>query len=180
MDTEGPKTGGADTDEAFDGEFSVQLNRKVMGGWLAATCAAALLAAVALIAGVGNAIDWILLAAFMAISAVIAMHLFDKHPVLIINQDGVHDRRISRHLIPWNAMLWHKIEAQTAVPILAVGLTDEAAKKVGVYTWAFLYKNQPAPFGKLKGYRIWPERTLGKGHDFTRAVQRFAPLQDDR
>lgn len=180
MSTTEPQADSAETGSQLDGEFSVQLDRKVMGAWLAATCFAVCLEAAALISGLGNIIDWVLLSAFLAISGVIAMHVFDKRPVLTVNQHGVHDRRVSSRIIPWDAMLWHKIEGHLTVPILGVGLTDEAAKQVGVHRWAILYKNQPGPFGKLKGYRIWAHRTHGEGADFVRAVQRFAPRQDDR
>lgn len=180
MSTDGSEADSVDAGSVSAGEFSVQLNRKVMGAWLVATCLAVLLEVFALTAGLGNGIDWFLLVAFLAVSAVIAMHVFDKRPVLIVNQHGVHDRRISRQIIPWNAVMWHNIEARTAMPVLGVGLTDEAAKQAGVHPWAMMYKNQPAPFGKLKGYRIWPHRTLGEGHEFVRAVERFAPLVNDK
>ncbi len=179
MSTEERQTDSSAMNPEMDGTFSAQLNRKVMGGWLVATCVAVCLEAAVLISGVGNIIDWLLLTAFLAVSAVVAKHVFDKRPVLIVNREGVHDRRISARMISWEAMLWHKMEAHVAVPVLGVGLTDEAAKKAGVYPWSFLYKNQPAPFGKLKGYRIWAYRTLGEGQDFVRAVQRFAPAKDD-
>ncbi|MGJ8531167.1 MAG: hypothetical protein ACSHYC_03235 [Alphaproteobacteria bacterium] len=180
MDTEGPKADSVEAGSASAGEYSVYLNRKVMGIWLAATCLVILLEAFALISGVGSGIDWFLLIAFVGVGAVLALHVFDTRPVLIVNQHGVHDRRISRQIIPWDAMLWYKIEAQPAMPFLGVGLVDEVAKQVGVHPWAMLFKNQPAPFGKLKGYRIWPHRTLGERHEFVRAVQRFAPPMHDR
>lgn len=180
MGSEEPSVDADETDSIQSGEFSAHLNRKVMGIWLAVSLVATVLEAFALLVGVGSAIDWFLLVAFAAISAVLALHVFDKRPVLIVNQDGIHDRRISRGMISWDDVLWHKMEAQAAVPILGVGLTDSVARQVGVHPWAIQFKNQPAPFGKIKGYRIWPHRTHGKGHEFVRAVQRFAPIQHDK
>lgn len=168
----------AETEEA--GLFRAQLNRVVMGSWLAATLVSVTLEALALIMGVGSIIDWLLLITFAGISAVIAMHVFDKRPVLIVSPEGVHDRRISSRMIPWDDMLWHRLEVHRTGPVLGVGLTDEAARAVGVHPWAVLFKNQQAPFGKTKGYRIWATRTRGEDHEFVRAVQRFAPNRHDR
>ena len=119
------------TDEA--GIFSAPLNRAVMGSWLAATLVSVTLEALALIMGVGSMIDWILLIAFAGISAVIAMHVFDKRPVLIVTPQGIHDRRISSRMIPWDEMLWHRLEVHGVAPVLGVGLTDKTAKEVGVH-----------------------------------------------
>ena len=165
------------TDEA--GIFSAPLNRAVMGSWLAATLVSVSLEALALIMGVGSIIDWVLLSAFAGISAVIAMHVFDKRPVLIVTPQGIHDRRISSRMIPWDEMLWHRLEVHGVAPVLGVGLTDKTAKEVGVHPWALIFKNQQAPLGKTKGYRIWAVRTRGASHEFVRAVQRFAPNRHD-
>lgn len=159
--------------------FSAQLNRAVMGAWLVATLASTTLEAVALIVGVGSFIDWVLLIAFGSISAVIAMHVFDKRPVLTVTSQGVHDRRVSRHMIRWDDMVDHQLQASGKIPALGVWLSDAAEKKAGVYPWSKIYKNQHGPFGKTKGYRIWAHRTRAEGHEFVRAVQRFAPNRYD-
>lgn len=164
------------TDETV---YSVELNRTVMGAWLAATLLSCSLEITSLVVGVGNIIDWALLGAFMAISAVLAMHLFDKRPVLTVSAEGVHDRRVSRHMIPWDDMLTHQMLANLRTPTLGVWLSEEAEKRAGVYPWSKIYKNQLGPFGKTKGYRIWAHRTRGEGHEFARAVQRFAPNRHD-
>lgn len=159
--------------------FRAQLNRTVMGGWLAATLVATTLEATALIVGVGSFIDWVLFIAFGAISVVIAMHVLDKRPVLSVTSEGVHDRRVSRHMIRWDDMVNHQLQGAGNIPALGVWLSEAAEKKAGVYPWSKIYKNQHGPFGKTKGYRIWAHRTHGEGHEFTRAVQRFAPVRHD-
>lgn len=167
------------TPQAGETVFSAQLNRAVMGAWLVATLASTTLEAGALIVGVGSFIDWVLLIAFGSISAVIAMHVFDKRPVLIVTSEGVHDRRVSRHMIRWDDMVNHQMQVSGNIPALGVWLSDAVEKKTGVYPWSKIYKNQHGPFGKTKGYRIWAHRTRADGHEFTRAVQRFAPSRHD-
>ncbi|MEP0519359.1 MAG: hypothetical protein ABJO09_02225 [Hyphomicrobiales bacterium] len=164
---------------ADEAVFSAQLNRKVMGAWLVVTLISTTLEAVSLIVGVGNIIDWILLIAFGSISAVIASHIFDKRAVLTVTSEGIHDRRISRNLIRWDDMVNHQMLVSGKIPTLGVWLSNAAEKKAGVYPWSIIYKNQYGPFGKTKGYRIWAHRTRAEGHEFTRAIQRFAPNRYD-
>ncbi|MFK8035317.1 MAG: hypothetical protein AB8B94_14340 [Hyphomicrobiales bacterium] len=167
------------TPPADEEVFSAQLNRAVMGAWLAATLASTALEAGALIVGVGSFIDWVLFAAFAGISAVIAMHVFDKRPVLTVTSDGIHDRRVSRHMIRWDEMINYRMQDTSNIPTLGVWLSEAAEKKSGVYPWSKIYKNQHGPFGKTKGFRIWAHRTRADGHEFAHAVQRFAPKRHD-
>lgn len=167
------------TPQADETVFSAQLNRTVMGVWLAVTLAASTMEAAALIFGIGSFIDWVLLITFVSISAILAMHLLDKRPVLNVSAEGVLDRRVSRNIIRWDDMINYHMQADGSVPSLGVWLSDAAEKKSGVYPWSKIYKNQHGPFGKTKGYRIWAHRTRAEGHEFTRAVQRFAPARND-
>ena len=159
--------------------FAAQINRVSMGSWLAATVVAVLLEFAAVLSGVGGNLDWLLLGVFGGIAAILAKLVLDKRPVLIINEEGVLDRRVASGMMRWDDMLWHKLYADSKLPQLAIGLSDAQAKKAGVYPWSFMYRNLPGPFGKTKGYRVWSHRTRSDKDDFVAAIQHFEPSRYD-
>lgn len=155
--------------------YHAHLKRGTMTLWLIVAGLALVLEILIVASESSSWIDYVLLFCITILCAAIALQVFDKRPVLIVDADGVLDRRLSRRKIVWADMLWHELKPHGPVPLLAIGLTDQAARQAGLYPWSFIYKNQKSPLSALRGYRIWPMRTHGDPQSFIAAVRAFEP-----